>query len=1176
MRIRPAFLVTIAIFLTGIDAQAQSAVDSVKVTRHVYQYGYFLFPYHQCGSGIYATFPNVAAQVLDREVGFNEYSLVATEDQWVPSNGQILNQPLTRRFVSEGQYGFSSTGGGSQGGPSIYETCPDAFNLFKAIDAGAPSLWNGRSVIYTDWYAVWSLPPGTPIAYFEWDQLRGLDVHFDGGFDNSREVELEGKKPVDTYSWNLGDGNSSSEPVFTHTYASVGNYPVSLTVTDDDGESHTYRETIRVSGAVLKASLGLSASNLNVGDTLHVIGQIVNEGNLAATNVSAGRSFLLVPEYPESQELQNVNAKRLTLEPLTDTTYANIAPSRNVTVRQSYKITESARAQRNGVLEDVPVIWKPLMTRVTGTDVNGEPAVIKDQCSELNCGSVRITSQPLTVAAISTGINGNLDAVKSGFDKYIGPITPAGVFRFRPNIFRDGSLQAGCFSACVDVEITVTDNAGNPVEGAKIELTRELIRLPESVVTPDQGDGVFCNTESCAKTLTLPLTTSEGTGDAIFWVPGVIKPITAKVKAKVSKDGFNTTEEEIEIAINPNPLAFGLKSYTPNAEELDAVSAVEVLRRTASFQVLGDWCKWILGYLPAKVPGQRPDLFTKAAGKAGDYVCGKLLQDLTMEDGGIRNPKTDGAFSHLAKAFEIANVYWFFSRFNIESKGSAVLVLDSFSFPWLAVESDFVAAASGSIGKMVKKYYDLDQVAPINLDLFEVSHNNVDEDEVWALYFNWKMGGAYAIDEKKLITKGYDKRIFLRQEPRAGTLTQPAPSGNTSIMIGGGQGLQSAAADTAFDVGHVIVIDSNTASEEKAQIVSKSENVFELSNPLALNHAQGAEVVVKDSLGVRTPEGPIATDGISGLPGAPLEHEVNWYSRYPVNNYKFDLALDSVFTNIVQSFTDITESRLSVSGLEDRKRYYWRVSGINSLGEGDWSEKYSFFTGRPLGDDLAEAHEMSNELETGNFKFQYANTQEANEATSSCGDGENSMWFSYTANTTGTVAVESFKSSFNTILSVWSGSSHPLGEVVCNDDYTGASGNVIQQSYLEFDTVSGSTYYIKVSGASNEDGLVFIRLRNPTQVSNEEEGPSAIFEVIAYPNPAHSSATVEVSLPEPSHLEIEIVDMLGRIRKNLARKEYQRGRHEVRIDVSDLSAGSYLIHVRSMSGVVSKNLSVIK
>jgi serine protease len=51
---------------------------------------------------------------------------------------------------------------------------------------------------------------------------------------------------VDSYSWDFGDGNSSTEQNPSHSYASAGTYSVSLTVTDNEGASDTDSQTIDV------------------------------------------------------------------------------------------------------------------------------------------------------------------------------------------------------------------------------------------------------------------------------------------------------------------------------------------------------------------------------------------------------------------------------------------------------------------------------------------------------------------------------------------------------------------------------------------------------------------------------------------------------------------------------------------------------------------------------------------------------------------------------------------------------------------------------------------------------------------------------------------------------------------------------------------------------------------
>jgi len=64
-------------------------------------------------------------------------------------------------------------------------------------------------------------------------------------FDGSASSDSDGT--IASYSWNFGDGNSASVASPSHTYAANGSYTATLTVTDNEGASHSSSQTVAVS-----------------------------------------------------------------------------------------------------------------------------------------------------------------------------------------------------------------------------------------------------------------------------------------------------------------------------------------------------------------------------------------------------------------------------------------------------------------------------------------------------------------------------------------------------------------------------------------------------------------------------------------------------------------------------------------------------------------------------------------------------------------------------------------------------------------------------------------------------------------------------------------------------------------------------------------------------------------
>jgi bacillolysin len=70
-------------------------------------------------------------------------------------------------------------------------------------------------------------------------QINGLSVSF-------TDASSDGDGSIISWSWNFGDGNTSTAEDPSHTYAAGGTYSVELTVTDNDGASDSVAESVTV------------------------------------------------------------------------------------------------------------------------------------------------------------------------------------------------------------------------------------------------------------------------------------------------------------------------------------------------------------------------------------------------------------------------------------------------------------------------------------------------------------------------------------------------------------------------------------------------------------------------------------------------------------------------------------------------------------------------------------------------------------------------------------------------------------------------------------------------------------------------------------------------------------------------------------------------------------------
>jgi sugar lactone lactonase YvrE len=88
--------------------------------------------------------------------------------------------------------------------------------------------------------------------------------------------------------------------------------------------------------------------------------------------------------------------------------------------------------------------------------------------------------------------------------------------------------------------------------------------------------------------------------------------------------------------------------------------------------------------------------------------------------------------------------------------------------------------------------------------------------------------------------------------------------------------------------------------------------------------------------------------------------------------------------------------------------------------------------------------------------------------------------------------------------------------------------------------------------------------------------PSRTLTLSNYPNPFNLSTTIEYDLFSPSHVTLEIYDMLGRRIETLVKTSLPAGRYRVTWDAMGMSSGIYFCKIRTEEFTLSKRVLLLK
>jgi hypothetical protein len=114
------------------------------------------------------------------------------------------------------------------------------------------------------------------------------------------------------------------------------------------------------------------------------------------------------------------------------------------------------------------------------------------------------------------------------------------------------------------------------------------------------------------------------------------------------------------------------------------------------------------------------------------------------------------------------------------------------------------------------------------------------------------------------------------------------------------------------------------------------------------------------------------------------------------------------------------------------------------------------------------------------------------------------------------------------------------------------------------------------SGTEPRSGTAFL-IYQPSEISNPSTAPAASFMLFpAFPNPFNAETRIAFELPVSARTTLDLFDVTGRKIRTLFDGNPAAGRHEILLNGSDLTTGTYLCRMMSGNRVATTKLMLLK
>jgi len=154
----------------------------------------------------------------------------------------------------------------------------------------------------------------------------------------------------------------------------------------------------------------------------------------------------------------------------------------------------------------------------------------------------------------------------------------------------------------------------------------------------------------------------------------------------------------------------------------------------------------------------------------------------------------------------------------------------------------------------------------------------------------------------------------------------------------------------------------------------------------------------------------------------------------------------------------------------------------------------------------------------------------------------------------------------NTLVCIWG-----------DDQLTESKEGLYTSESYSFKVWQASTNTLKAIEVLHENENIYTQ---DNLIIAESVIDSEVIETVqlfdAVPNPSSKQTLIRLYLNELSEIQLNLFDILGNKVHEISSGEFEKGYHEFKIDLSRLSAGTYLYQISSNDKRKSKRLEIIK